>query len=248
MYLRFVHLKIKPEAFLSFEAWYRKTVIPHLQKMEGCIVANLIQSAADKSECISLSIWQSPSHAQTYEKSDTYRQFQKEIRSYLADSSEWRIHLSEDYTLVSEPVPEEPIVKSFTVMQETGHVNDYGSLFVRFVSPKVHPGKREEFVKLYEEEILPVLHQVDGCLYAALSTSASDPDQLISLTICKNKRDADRYENSGQFEELVKKVRHTFSGIYQWKMQLERESGHPVFTTDDIVVEGYRVVTGTMFQ
>jgi len=67
---------------------------------------------------------------------------------------------------------------------------------------------------------------------------------VISLSIWDSKEDALNYEKSGAFDNLVNKLRPTFSQFYQWKMELDKNSAKKVSTSDDLKVTHYRVVTG----
>jgi heme-degrading monooxygenase HmoA len=105
----------------------------------------------------------------------------------------------------------------------------------------------DEFKKLYADIIIPTLKKTPGCQYAYLTESMQEENQIISLTIWDSKEDADRYEKSGRFKELVEKVKHTFSELYQWKMALEKETGKKAKTSEDLEVSRYSVVTGKSF-
>ena len=105
----------------------------------------------------------------------------------------------------------------------------------------------EEFRRIYETVIKPEIQKVKGCRYVYLTGSMKNPDQVISLTIWDTKEDADAYEHSGVFTQLVKQVEHTFSEMHQWKMQLEKETHSRVVTSEELTVDGYSIVTGKSF-
>ena len=81
-----------------------------------------------------------------------------------------------------------------------------------------------------------------------LTESVGGGNEFISITIWNSKKDADFYEQSGLFAELLKKVEHTFSHFYRWKMTLEKDYSAFVKTSEDISVEGYSVVLGKSFK
>jgi heme-degrading monooxygenase HmoA len=89
---------------------------------------------------------------------------------------------------------------------------------------------------------------VQGCRYAFLTEGVEERNEVISLTIWDSKQAADVYESSGLFRKLTKKVQHTFSELYQWKMAAERRSSVQVTTTEDLNVKGYHVVSGKTFH
>jgi len=250
MYMRFVHVNVKPEAMNDVSRHYEEKVIPTLRRTPGCLYASLIQSVHHKDECISMTLWETPRHAEEYERGD-FRMLMQEAQPYLAESSEWKIHLSSDLTLQYEQVKQEPEVDAYMVPSQRNEEflpqRESGGLYVRIVSPQIREGMMEEFKRLYTDEVLPQLRTVRGCRYAAMIENAQTPEKIISISIWDSKQDADVYEISGTFEEMTGKVRHTFSEIYQWKMQLERETGRQVVTSAEMTVEGYSVVTGKSF-
>jgi len=173
------------------------------------------------------------------------------VQPYLSDSSEWKIQLSKDFTLEYTPVSEEPIVRSYSATTPPGEkppASMEGLLYIRILSVKLQPGKTEEFASIYQKEILPVLRNVTGCRYAFLTEGVEERNEVISLTIWDSKEAADIYENSGLFQKLTKKVQHTFSELFQWKLAAERRSNVQVKTTEDLDIKGYHVVSGKIFR
>src|SRR5882762_6395442 len=141
MYMRLDQVRLKPEHLPELRRIYLERVIPALQGVQGCLFANLIQSDRHPEECISMTLWDDRGRAEMYEKSGKFKELLRESLPLLADSSEWKIQLSEDLTLKYEPVPEEPVVKSYEVAAaEDSHPTVQGrssSMFVRIVSPQV---------------------------------------------------------------------------------------------------------------
>jgi quinol monooxygenase YgiN len=251
MYMRIWQAKVKPERLSDIRQVYEEKVIPSLQNVHGCMFASLMQSEAQPDECISMTLWDDQSRAEAYAKSDLFRALVDDLKPFLADSTEWRIQLSKELTIEYEPVPEEPTVKSYSVAAQTEAVMSGGrpqSMYVRIVSPRIRPGKMEEFKQIYANEVLPVLHSVKGCRYAYLTEGAKDKNEVISVTIWDSQREAEDYETGGLFDQMKNKVKHTFSELYQWKMKLEKDAGKPVATSEDMTVKHYNVVTGKSFR
>lgn len=92
-----------------------------------------------------------------------------------------------------------------------------------------------------------MLRSVAGCRYVFLTEGVEERNEVISLTIWDIREAADVYEASGLFRKLTRKVQHTFSELYQWKMADEKRSSSRVTTTEDLDVKGYDVVSGTIF-
>ena len=70
----------------------------------------------------------------------------------------------------------------------------------------------EEFKKLYNGEIVPVIRNQKGNLGAWLLEPMNEKDQFISLTEWISNADAEVYESSGMYKELVNKVKSKFQG------------------------------------
>ena len=251
MFMRFVHVKVKPESMGGMRRLYNEEIIPALHATKGCLYASLIQGVHHADECISMTLWETPGDAAAYEQGGVFAKLLHDAEPFFADSSEWKVHLTTDLELTYETVREEPVVDAYHVPASTNGSfpagRTGGGIYVRIVSPQVRPGKMEEFKKLYTGEILPVMRSVKGCRYAAIIENAKDPGKVLSISIWDSKQDADDYEISGLFDNVTEKVKHTFSELYQWKMQLEKQTGRHVVTSDEITVEGYSVVTGRSF-
>jgi quinol monooxygenase YgiN len=252
MFMRMVQVKIRPELAAELPLLYAKTIIPALQKTEGCLYASLIKSSHHPDESISMTLWDSLDHAEAYEKSGHFQKLMNEVNPYLSDSSEWKIQLARDFTWEYVPTREEPVVKSYKVTtsfpEPPASTVPNSPMYIRILSVRLKPGKLEEFATLYNAEILPVLRGVAGCRYAFLTEGVEERNEVISVTIWDRKEAADVYETSGLFTKLTRKVSHTFSELYQWKLSVEKRSSTQVSTTEDLNVNGYNVVAGTAFR
>ncbi|HTK82092.1 MAG TPA: antibiotic biosynthesis monooxygenase family protein [Bacteroidota bacterium] len=251
MFIRLVQMNVIPEKVGDVRSRYEERVIPVLQGTKGCLYASLVQSSNHPGEYISLTLWESPADAEAYERSGVFKKLWEEGKEFLAGSSEWKIKLSDDFTLMYEPeIADDPVVTGYEVRGShdsplaNGSLN---SLYVRIVSPQIQKGLEAEFRKIYVSEILPEIRKTQGCRYAYVTENLKDSHQIISLTVWDSKEAAEEYENSGPFKELVKKVEHTFSEMHQWKMQLAKETVSRIVTSEELTVDGYSVVTGKSF-
>jgi quinol monooxygenase YgiN len=219
MFMRLLQLKINLETLSELRRIYSEQIIPELQQVAGCRFACLIQSAQQEDECLSLTLWDTPTSAETYERSGKYQKLVGTVKPFLSDSSEWRIQLSQDLTLEYKPVETEPVVKSYAVGASTDAIipsQEKSSLmFLRLVSAKVQPGKLEELRHLYTNVVIPALLSVKGCHYAYLIENTEEKNEAISLTIWDSQQDAENYERSGLFDELTDKIKHTLSTLFQ---------------------------------
>jgi quinol monooxygenase YgiN len=250
MFMRFLQIKLNPTYTEQFKNFYDVTVLPQLQKMSGCTFAGLIRSGPENSEFISLTFWETQQNAEQYEKSETFKDLLKQTRPFLSESNEWKIQLSDKMELEYAPVEEEPEVKKYNVeLQKDDEKIKFQDtkMYLRIVSMKIQEDKLDEFKKIYLEKIIPALKETEGCRHVFLTESINQKDEFISVTIWDDKTYADKYESSGTFEELVSKVKHTFSQFYLWKMDLEKEYSAKIKTTEDLKVEAYNIIAGKSF-
>jgi heme-degrading monooxygenase HmoA len=82
--------------------------------------------------------------------------------------------------------------------------------FFRAANPK----DVDEFKMIYRDQIVPVIRNQKGNLGAWLLEPANEQDEYISLTEWISTADADAYETSGTYKELVGKVMSKFKGDY----------------------------------
>lgn len=251
MFMRLLQLQIEPVHIDQFKSFYETTVFPQLQEMPGCMFAGLIKSKPEENEFISLTFWQEQAQAENYEKSGTFQKLFDQAKPFLSESAEWKMQLSKDMKLEYVQPTEKPKIKKYTVAVQNKNTNEVkiqsSEMFVRIVSNKIQEGKLDEFKEIYSNEIIPTLQSVEGCRYAFLTESVSEKNEFISVTIWDKKEDADKYESSGKFNELVDKIKHTLSQFYLWKMALEKDYSAKVATTDDLKVDHYDIVFGKNF-
>ncbi|MGA7160786.1 MAG: hypothetical protein WBZ48_07275 [Bacteroidota bacterium] len=92
---------------------YARSVLTALRSTHGCAFASLLQNAVNAQECISLTIWNSRKDSEEYEKSGLYVRLVDSLRPFFAESTEWKLGLSEDLSLEYTPIQIEPTVERF---------------------------------------------------------------------------------------------------------------------------------------
>lgn len=248
MFMRILQIKIKPAFAEPFRNFYQYTVISEIKRLDGALFIGLVKSSVRQDEFLSLSLWDSAENAEQCEKGGIFENLMRKFKPYLAESTEWKIQLSEDLELEYKPVPEEPVLKEYSVLinaDKKEQIENYTSrMYVRIASPKIRKDKLEEFKKIYSEKIIPALNNIPGCLYAFLIGNISEENDVLSVTIWNSEKDAHNYEKTGQFDELTHHVEHTFSSFYQWKMALEKDFRGAMKTSEDIQISRYKVVSG----
>jgi heme-degrading monooxygenase HmoA len=248
MFMRLFHLKAKSDKIGVLISFYDAIVIPELQKIDGCLFAGLLQSNTDITEGISLTLWDTNQHAESYELSGLFEKLLDQAKPFLAESTEWKVQLSENLELEYKPEGDEPELKHFNV---TVHervkeelFGQHSKMYIRIVSHILQKDKIKEFRDIFVDQIIPTLRETKGCRYSYLIESMQQENEVISLSIWDSKEDALAYEKGGMFDKLINILRPTFSQFYQWKMALEKDPAKKVSTTDDLKVTHYQVVTG----
>ena len=248
MFMRLFLRKIISERVDEFKSFYDTTVIPELQKIDGCLFAGLLLNTKDITEGISLTLWDTRQHAEEYEGSGLFEKLLDQAKPFLAESTEWKIQLSEDLELEYKPEDDKPDLKHFNVTVHERVKADlfaqYSKMYIRIVSHILQKNKIKEFRDIFVDKIIPALQETKGCRYSYLIESMQQENEVISLSIWDSKEDALDYESSGNFDKLMNFLRPTFSQFYQWKMALEKDPAKKVSTTEDLKVSHYQVVTG----
>jgi len=250
MYMRMVHMKVREGKLEHLQRHYSQRVIPALSKVEGCLYAGLMHSSNHEPQCISMTLWSTELDGLTYESGGLFQVLLSELRPFLSESSESRLQLSEDLTLEYVSVPEDPVVEHYSVEEsaETPTFKDKTpqGLWLRIVALKIADGKLDEFKSIYRNTVLPTLRKLRGCRYVFLTQNAGRKNDVISVTVWDSKQDAEAYERGKMFPELLNSTKHTLAGLFQWRLQQNREEG-PTATSEDPVVESYDVLAGKSF-
>jgi quinol monooxygenase YgiN len=83
---------------------------------------------------------------------------------------------------------------------------------VRTIEVKTEVEKLDEARRIYNEEIVPTVKAQKGNIDVFLLESQDREGMVISFTSWESQEDADSYEASGTYVEMVNKVKHTFAG------------------------------------
>lgn len=73
------------------------------------------------------------------------------------------------------------------------------------------PEKKEELKKIYQEETTPMVRKQKGNLDCMLLEPLNPADEYVSLTTWDSQEDADNYQSSGVYKQLVDRVRPFFT-------------------------------------
>jgi heme-degrading monooxygenase HmoA len=251
MYMRMVEATVQQHKGFWLEQTYADSILPALEKSDGCIFAGLLKSMDESNRYMSLTLWESGGHSQNYADSGEFRNNLDLIRPLLEESTEWKVQLSRDNNLEYAPVSAEPVIKNYPVVSSEMPVDGVtaGRSYLRVISHKIKPGSEGEFTRIYNTGILPELEAVPGCRYAFLIDNSADENEMLSFSIWDDINAASHYEQEGKFQELLGKVSHILGDLYQWKMALEnRSKASAAVTSHDVGISKFTLVTGRKFR
>ena len=83
-------------------------------------------------------------------------------------------------------------------------------MFARLTFLRIQSESIEELRRVYNEEIVPVIKSQKGNVGAWLLEPTDDADDFISLTEWLSEADANVYESSGTYQELVDKLKDKY--------------------------------------
>lgn len=84
-------------------------------------------------------------------------------------------------------------------------------MFVRLTYLNFLPGKMEEAKRIYDSELVPVVKKQKGNLDCRMLEPLEKTDDYISMTVWDSKEDADAYQSSGVYKQLVDRVKEMYS-------------------------------------
>ena len=79
-------------------------------------------------------------------------------------------------------------------------------MVARLTSFTVAPENAQETKTIYQQEVVPEVRKQKGNIDARLLEPTDGSNDFISITAWENKADADAYESSGKYKELVGKI------------------------------------------
>lgn len=241
MYMRLVHLRVKPGKRRELRLFYERRVMSALADTPGCLYATLLEGRERADDWLSATFWQSYEQAEAYEQSGLPEQMLDESDDFLERAVDWKVELQENMRVESVSGKKGVEVEGYTLADEAPEQEAGSMMYVRIVSVHVDPEKIGEARRRFNEEVLPVLRAQKGCLFAFLSEEIEDSHHMLSVSIWETEQAALKYELSGEFERLTRKIQDTFCHDYQWKMALAPSAAAGATETD---VRGYEIVTG----
>lgn len=84
-------------------------------------------------------------------------------------------------------------------------------MYVRLTYLNFLPDKVEEAKRIYNTQLVSIVRQQKGNLDCKMLEPVNQGDDYISMTVWENKEDADAYQASGVYRQLIDRVRDTYS-------------------------------------
>ncbi len=247
MYMRLLRFKVLEGQSDKVRRFYEERVLPELSQTSGCLFATLTESVVRQSECVSLTLWDSRDSMKQYEEQGRFPRLIQEIEPHLAESEEWRVQLSDDLTLGYGPAKAPPKISAYRLhaamnRKRLGRLEG-AARYLRVLRLSVAPDRIPAAEEHYREQALPTLRKVKGCLYACLLSNLDAQGQLASLTIWEDRKDAERYERSETFQELMRGARDIV-GLRSWDLMLESGGSLGTSMAGPVQTHSYEVVAG----
>jgi len=244
MYMRLVHLKVKPGKRRELREYYEQRVMSALADTAGCLYATLLEGRERADDWLSATFWQSYEQAEAYEASGLPEQMLDESDDFLERAVDWKVELQENMRVESISGKKDIEVEGYTLADEVPEQEAGSMMYVRIVSVNVDPEKIGEARKRFNEIVLPALRAQKKCLFAFLSEEIEDSHHMLSVSIWDSEQAALKYELSGDFERLTRQLQDTFSHDYQWKMALAPSTVAGTSSVAETDIRGYEIVTG----
>jgi quinol monooxygenase YgiN len=84
--------------------------------------------------------------------------------------------------------------------------------FARIGQFKAKDGTIDELCRTYAAEAIPAIRAAKGNVRALLMRPHQPENDFLAITIRMSREDAERYDQSGQAQKMVDKIRHMFAG------------------------------------
>jgi quinol monooxygenase YgiN len=83
--------------------------------------------------------------------------------------------------------------------------------FVRVGLFKAKEGSADDLCRTYSAQAIPVIRAAQGNVGALLLRPHEAENDFLAITIWSRRQDAERYDQSGQAQQMVNTIRHMFA-------------------------------------
>lgn len=101
-------------------------------------------------------------------------------------------------------------------------------MYIRMTFVRLKPYKREAARNLYDNEVIPAHKDRKGLRFVHLLESMDNKDQGIAITAWDTKEDALSYEQSGDYQKLLRKFNELIDGEPELKSYQITASSEPL--------------------
>ncbi len=248
MYLRIVRLQSAEDKLPLMREFYGRSVLPVLRMAGGCRFAGLLQSTVTAHDMVSLTLWESRECAETYEREGLYDRLLDETEAVLEASEDAALpEGSGAHRTVPLTIPDPP-VETYNVELARGasafSPESGPPSFVRMVSIQIADGRIEDFRHRFHDEIVPALEATPGCRGMFLVESVRNRLRALSVTVWDSEADSIRYEASGAFESLARRLEGTYSPLYRRASGPATDESGPHPLHRELDVSTYQLMVG----
>jgi quinol monooxygenase YgiN len=250
MLMRMVRVQVRPDAIAPFEGFYAGTILPALEQVEGCLYAALVQSVASEQDGLSVTLWENRRSLEAYVASGKFEELIRLSRPFFADGEEWKLRIGSEGQVEYVPLPQEPEVRSYaqaSVGSTPPAARAVTPAYLRMVTIPVRRERAEEFQRIYQDEVHPLLAATRGCRSVFMAENIERAGEWVCITVWDRKEDADRYDEEGGFARTREKLGRALSDLFQWKIAMDRTLGRKAVTSEDMSVRGYRLIVAKSF-
>lgn len=247
MFLRMVSMGVQANDSDRFAAAYEQNVIAALRRQSGCSFASLLQNIDDPRDCISVTIWESKSATEEYERSGLFKSLVESLRSFYEESNEFQLKLTDDLSIEYTPVQIDPTLKQFDD-------NDTQKAYIRkfnvtpyaakIITLTVQQEKTQEFQDIFAEQIIPKFKDQKGFIHIILLRNGNE-FHIISFWDAA----VDLHAASGDqsLAELTRNIVKMLPSTVRWKVS-HRSASNSTVSSEDLTASVYRVLTGEWFS
>ncbi len=114
-------------------------------------------------------------------------------------------------------------------------------MYMRFVHLKVDEGKMRELTTFYEERVIPFLKDSEGCLYASLLRPSGVDRECVSMTMWRDREQAEAYEDSGAYDQLLDESDDFLAEVSTGRVRSSADASGEIPALQDPEIEGYPV-------
>jgi quinol monooxygenase YgiN len=95
-FLRVVSVHVRPDMADEFIRIYERDIAPTLLALSGCRFNLLVTNTQDRSEHLSVTLWDSPQNADVYEEDGTFNRLTEKLKHTFSTLYQWKLGLEQE--------------------------------------------------------------------------------------------------------------------------------------------------------